>query len=1123
MKTILPLNGAINKDVNPLYVDAAKGEVIHRKNCRVASSDGGRQGINVSIKGMTEVSAGLPSGTNRIIGYVEDTEREQGIFFNYNNNGDHGIYAFNGSNVINMGAVSSALGFTATEVIDATILGDYCVFVSDFNPPRKIRVWNSDTDTQTSLAGKDAFDIQLAVRPPSTKPATVLGSDATKVVNKLVGKTFQFAYFYIYNDYTYSVLSPYSDIVVSSAVFDAKDNTYIDNAVGNYVQVEYGLGNDEVRTVKLIAREGNSGNWFVVEEYDTGGSGGTRTYSFFNDVARQGLVETEALALYSDVPLLAKTVETVENRIVLGNVLKGYDKTSPIVEYAVEYEDVDVSGSSNALNVNSGIDDPGDPTGDYYVEFEIPSPPVADTVISVSLSGRYEQFIGAASYRFRWRYEFSYTVNAGDSLVDVQNAFIYDINTKGISIIETDYGTYVAGSGYLVYGSTGLTSNYVAISFTPVWDDSGDDGEGGGAGSYVDILVSTASEETLPTGVSTFKGGSYYNVGVLFYDDFSRTSGVLSSQSVYVPHAGERAFADAFDRARIAFTIPDGSVGVPSWATKYRFAVTESVNFTGVFPFVSGDTDDVKQLWLDGQKVLAINMPTNLQYEFTKGDYLHFEVLDDPATPTDITKTIVKNIIGTRTLLTIGSTEYSGFWLIVPAGTEIVADYTDALMYIYRLKNTVEDLVYFEDSNTYDITGGVMQTLSGYVGGEDAWYVEREFEWDTVIGSITKVVEDFYINVDDAIRAYSKGRAVVEFDTLGQIRLQDVVWSFNYLDNTKINGISTFNSLNRKQLDEKSGEIQRIRLVGDVIKVIQVDKETSLYVGKAQISDARGNLQVVKSNDFIGTVYPSQTDYGSSYPQSIVRYNRNLYYWDNDHGEVVRSSPNGIHPISEYGMKSEFLRIKDDIDDALLVDSSSVDIIALYDIRNDEYVITFDIRGAVETWVFKEGADGWTQEIDWTKSDNSADLYGNLAEQSLSFGFDSVWKHEDNSSYNSFYGESKIASVKGVVNVEPREEKCLRALEMDSNRAFNTIITTPVTVTNTLGQKTYLYPGTYRERDGSFTSAVFKNILIVGGEDINQIHANNDIVGKYIEIELNDNGVTEAQLRLVTASFTINK
>ena len=363
MKVTLPMNGGINKDINPLYVDSAKGEVISRKNCRVYSLDGSRVGINTSFKGMQSITPAYPaSGTNKVIGYVEDKERDRGVYFLQNSLGNDSIYTVIGTTITNLNADASVLGFNASEIIDADILGDYCVFVSDYNPPRKINI-------TATLAGKDAYDVQLAVRPPFDKPATQVASDPDLVVNKLVGKTFQFAYMYIYNDYTYSVVSPYSDLVVSSSVFAADDSTYDNNAIGNYVQVTYDLGTSEVNTVKLLAREGNTGSWFIVEDFEKTTDTGTRTYDFYNNVARQALVETEALALYSDVPRLARTVKTVQNRVGLANVLKGYDKTSPSVNYTVVYEDVNVDGTSTDLSstlASTAVDN------NYYIDWTIP-------------------------------------------------------------------------------------------------------------------------------------------------------------------------------------------------------------------------------------------------------------------------------------------------------------------------------------------------------------------------------------------------------------------------------------------------------------------------------------------------------------------------------------------------------------------------------------------------------------------------------------------------------------------------------------------------------------------------------------------------------------------------------
>lgn len=1094
MKVVLPLNGGINKDANPLYIDAEKGEVIHRKNCRVTSALGGRDGINTSIKGMTEMTAMFPiGGTNKVIGKVEDKKRDQLLFFVYNSAGNHTIMRIKDGVVSDMNADADVLSFNTNEIIDADVLGDYLVFASDYNPPRKIRLVD-DNDNPVSLSGLDSYDIQLAVRPPANKPAIQLASDNSKKVNKLIGKTFQFATMYIYDDYTYSVLSPYSDLAVSNSVFSAKDNTYTDNSIGNYVQVSYDLGTDKVRSVKLLAREGNIGSWFIVEEYEKNGEAeyATRTYPFYNDVARQALKETEALNLYSDVPKRARTVLAVQNRVGLGRVLKGYDKTNIQYTTSVQYEATGITaGTVTDLAVTSGYDVT---YGFAYVEIAMPVSVSEGDVVSVFINGIYNGSVSPI-YQLFYEYIGSYIVQSGDDVDDVRNYFYYDIFTKGNSII-TDVTPESAfteiSSEIAISGGVRITISSDLVIPTGIFT----------------LYATTATVTAATTGVNTYKGGSYYNVGVLLYDEFGRTSGVLSPQRVYVPHAGERLYADAYSRAKIAFSIEEQTV--PSWVKYYRFAVTESVNFAGVYPFVTGNaTDNIKQIYVDGKEVIAINMPTNLQYEFEKGDYLQIEVDSGAA----ITSTIVKDIIGTRTEIEVGGTGIAGFWLIVPAGTENPATYEENLAYIYRTKNVVQDLVYFEDSNTYTITNNTIAAATGYIGTGDAWYVLRKFDWET--DTVDKVVEDFYLNVDSALRAYSKGRIVLEFDSLGEVLLQDFVWSLNYLDNTKINGISTFNPLNRKQLDEKDGDIQRIRLVGDVIKVVQDNKETSMYVGKAQVSDADGSLRLVKSNDFIGTVNPSEEDYGTRFPQSIVVEGRNMFYWDGDQGIVVQSSPNGQHEVSKYGMKSEFLRLKD-------LDASRV--LAYYDKKNGEYVITFNKTGAVESWAYRDEANEWVMQIDLTDgSGRAAEEYGRIGTQCYAFLRSKVYSMETNNAHNTFFGAYKPLSVRGVINVHPMYDKCLKAVQMDSNRAMAVEIETPVTETNVVGQKTVLYKTTFRKEKGIYTSAVFKNILQAGGvENLALIHTGNDMVGKYIEIEFTDDTATEAQLRLVTVNLAVN-
>jgi len=123
----------LNKDVSPLYIDAEKGEVIHRKNCRVTTTDGGRVGINTSIKGMEKIEPTLPPGNNKVIGFVEDKERDQAFFFVYNDQNKSTIVRLKDDVPTDLYGAIYVLDFVAAEIIDADILGDTCVFVSDYH------------------------------------------------------------------------------------------------------------------------------------------------------------------------------------------------------------------------------------------------------------------------------------------------------------------------------------------------------------------------------------------------------------------------------------------------------------------------------------------------------------------------------------------------------------------------------------------------------------------------------------------------------------------------------------------------------------------------------------------------------------------------------------------------------------------------------------------------------------------------------------------------------------------------------------------------------------------------------------------------------------------------------
>ena len=760
MKTVLPLNGRINTDVNPLYLDSQKGEVLSRRNMRVFSADGGKTGINVSIKGMGEYTFdGLVDDEYTAIGSIYDREREQGIVAFYGGSDRHCLAKVSKTGVTSFISTNKSFwNFSLTHPVDMAIIGNNLLMTDNYNPPRMFDIVDVPTLNE--------YSIQLAKRPPMNAPVWSIGSDSSKKINKMVGKTFQFAYYFIYSDNTTSVLSPASMVAISPTAFSTTTNTYEDSDAGNYVSVSYELGSSNVITSVLVGREGNIGDWFVVEKHTKTGSETTKAVSFYNDIARTPLSISGITSLYSDVPLLAQNILAVQNRACLANVTKGYDQTSPLIAYDVVLEATNISNASSKLNISSGVYDDTQDISDIYISWDIPASLNEGDVIAVSIDGLYYQVhpTGADTiFSFDISYDFSYTVSTGDTQSDVINAFVADINASAGSITTDEstsspYARY--GVDYTVVAGLGLDGRSVGVQFVGAWAKNGVYTPYGRVITGYELSYARSSSFSLTTlgvGANTYMFGSYYQVGICFYDDFGRTSGVLSPERIYIPSNGERDYSDKDYRAKISYSVTN--LKAPSWAKYARFAVTESINFSSVYPFVVGNNtgDNIYEITDNNKQAIAILMPDNLGYEFADGDYVQLEK-DDGSSIT----TIIKTVLGTKSSIDVSGTTKSGFWLIVSEGTQTISDYEGLAVTIYRPKNKLEDLVYYEDYNTYPIVSGSIENVSGFIETGDAWIISRVLSYYNGAGTtdVTATVVDFYINNISGIRAFSKGRAI---------------------------------------------------------------------------------------------------------------------------------------------------------------------------------------------------------------------------------------------------------------------------------------------------------------------------------------------------------------------------
>ncbi len=217
--------------------------------------------------------------------------------------------------------------------------------------------------------------------------------------------------------------------------------------------------------------------------------------------------------------------------------------------------------------------------------------------------------------------------------------------------------------------------------------------------------------------------------------------------------------------------------------------------------------------------------------------------------------------------------------------------------------------------------------------------------------------------------------------------------------------------------------------------------------------------------------------------------------------------PNGQIAISAYGMSAYFSAKK-----KLLAAAKAQDKLTTvkcgFDIEHNELIVTFFIDDSVETIAFLEDENIWVEFLDYKQTsefneETGADSYGSIGDVFVSFKDDVLYVHDSTEEYNNFYGSVADCSITAVSNENPIVDKHYKELSIDSTTTYGVEITTPITSTRTVGHKTYLKEGSFRDRQGSFVSPILRNVLVADGEEDMSLILNGDrVVGKFANIKL---------------------
>jgi len=321
-----------------------------------------------------------------------------------------------------------------------------------------------------------------------------------------------------------------------------------------------------------------------------------------------------------------------------------------------------------------------------------------------------------------------------------------------------------------------------------------------------------------------------------------------------------------------------------------------------------------------------------------------------------------------------------------------------------------------------------------------------------------------------------------------------VLWSSPYLQGTNVNGLSTFNILDRKELSNKFGQIYGMEQVGLTLKVYQERKSTSIYVGATELQNMDGEINLSVSNVVLGTVRQSEEDYGTIFSEGIVKNSRYVYFYDIYNQDVVRDSANGLFPISgktqsggyeyEYKMHTYFKNKSNALLDSITTNGAdTVSVKLAYDNEYELlYVVFIDDNDSDNNDIiaFHEPSNRWITKVElFDASENYPSYLFGSDEKLYSFLNNKMWGHNSSSVARcNFYGSQKYPCVKIVTKTAPNEVKVYNSVAIHSNNLWSVDdVRIPPTYTYKNGMVSRLRSNKFQDEEGVLRAGFDRNIL----------------------------------------------
>ena len=961
-------SGVLNTDdkpenvVGPQHIDA--------KNIRFYGGPAGLTAEN--IKGNYLISNNnLPAGSNECIGSFFDSVKQRIIWFNYNSNGDNGIYSLDlktetVSTIFICGTDSATDIFNFNldyPVHSCNIVyrepgeGDLLYWTDGYNRPRYLNV-----DTVSSLAPFTEDMINAAKNAPLVPPSVQYASNSAVNVNNLRKKLFRACYRWVYKNGEKSTFSPISKMPLPTIGYDPNQSN--DPRVDNYLAIQVRSGGDDYEAIEIAGQFNVSNTWgdfFLIDTLDGAeyniSPNTTYTYNFYNDGAYTQIAPEETDLYFSWLPDKANTLELLNgNVLIYGGITEGYD--------AIQRSDVDVL-------ITTGVGNPNVPTISYAF--------AGANVFNIQIGANIPLVPPFVTFNIQFTYvsgaagdvspvNYNYTTTFGQNQNSVASAIASGLSVNNITATNL-------GAGLIRVNTTG---------FLP--------------GSSITNVQVSASLSGSSTFQSSWKWSCPGRLGLVYFDDRGKTNGVVSFVS-----------ENGLDNTDFAFNTPDFTVNSnvpqvpivnasidhtpPTWATSYQWVRANLLPIKFLYWVTCDYQSDTDYLYFCIQNLIKQSTENSgfvPFYDFTEGDRVRVIAQYSAGNYTPYNIQLDMEILGTvdRTMAGPNSSIKGKFLKVFKPTTLPSTSYQQQMLieiYTPRQTQSEETQLFYEWGERYGIyelmgnryhrgqvtdqTASQPATFEWFDG--DVYYYDRKvYDFDNTFNtSILVKIMDANQNDYFPSALNSNGRAwPIDANAQEQYNSVMVRWGGKYQPGTTFNELNIFRPNDLDMVDRSKGDIRRFKSRDRILRVFQ-DRGTGQYgVYMRFIQNNQGQSELVTTNEIITTnnIQYYQGVYGvSGYPTNLVSTQNADYFVDVVTGRAIRLGGNGLTDLGlaykgQFYLSQLALPYNKQI---FLSNQTKSRVQGFFDYFNNEYHVL--LRGGVGSnlYIYQEGGTSTNYDL----------------------------------------------------------------------------------------------------------------------------------------------------------------